>query len=103
MASGMPCPGCGITKSIFFFYTGNFYKSLHYHLFGIPFILFCVASIITLSLEIFTGKSYFRKYLFNIQLGYSLGLLLSIYHLIRLVQFISTHSIDEILKESIWK
>ena len=29
MVTGFPCPGCGITKSMVFFYDGNIYKMLH--------------------------------------------------------------------------
>ena len=30
MLTGFPCPGCGITKSLIFFYEGDFLKSIYY-------------------------------------------------------------------------
>ncbi|MGK4566332.1 DUF2752 domain-containing protein [Flavobacterium sp. 3HN19-14] len=34
MLTGFPCPGCGITKSMVYFYSGDLSKSLHYHVLG---------------------------------------------------------------------
>ncbi|MBL0258363.1 MAG: DUF2752 domain-containing protein [Bacteroidetes bacterium] len=42
MLTGFPCPGCGLTKSMVFFYEGDWNKSLSYHIFGPAFtFLFC--------------------------------------------------------------
>lgn len=38
MLTGFPCPGCGITKSLVYFYEGDLYKSLYYHILG-PFVV----------------------------------------------------------------
>ena len=103
MITGFPCPGCGITKSMIFFYDGNIAKSFYYHLFGPFTVLFCVFSIIILTAELLTRKEYFRKILFNKNLSYFLGASLVIYHITRLVFFISSNNIDSILEQSIWK
>ncbi|HVM90207.1 MAG TPA: DUF2752 domain-containing protein [Puia sp.] len=103
MLTGLPCPGCGITKSMVFLYEGNLHKSFYYHLFG-PFVCsFCVIAIIVLTAELLTGKEFFRNILFNIRVAYFLGGCLAAYHLARLIYFISTNSFDEILRQSIWK
>jgi hypothetical protein len=44
--TGLPCPTCGMTKSIVYFYDGNFKKSLDYHLFGPFLVIFCIFFII---------------------------------------------------------
>ena len=103
LLTGFPCPGCGITKSLIFLYKGDLEKSIYYHLFGPFTFLFCLVAIVTLSVELFTEKDYFQKILYSKKIAYSLGIILGIYHLSRLVYFISTNNIDDILRQSIWK
>ena len=103
MLTGFPCPGCGITKSLVFLYAGDFVKSIYYHLFGPLTFLSCLAAIFVLSLELITKKEYFQNILFNKKIAYVLGSTLAVYHIIRLILFISTNNIDAILRESIWK
>ncbi|HRH59986.1 MAG TPA: DUF2752 domain-containing protein [Chitinophagaceae bacterium] len=103
MITGLPCPGCGITKSLIFLYEGNLSKSFYYHLFGPFTFLFCIAAIVILALELITHKEYFRNILFNNKVAYTLGAALAIYHFTRLVIFLSANSMDDILHQSIWK
>ena len=103
MITGFPCPGCGITKSLVFLYEGDFIKSIYYHLFGPLTFFVCIAAILILSLELATKKEYFQNILFNKKLAYVLGSTLAVYHLVRLILFISTNNIDDILRQSIWK
>ena len=103
MLSGFPCPGCGITKSLVFLYEGDVGKSIYYHLFGPLTFLICIAAILVLSLELVTKKEYFQNILFSKKLAYVLGSTLAGYHVIRLILFISSNTIDEILRQSIWK
>ena len=103
MATGFPCPGCGITKSFIFLYEGNLWKSLSYHLFG-PFIfLLCVIGLVVLSVELITKRVYFRKWIYNKSAGYILGGTLAIYHVTRLIIFIASNTLEDILHQSIWK
>lgn len=102
MLTGFPCPGCGITKSMLFLYQGDWLTSLYYHAFGPFTVLGCVAAIGILIVELYTGKEYLKEWLFNKKLAYILGGMLGLYHLIRLIVFVSTHHINDILKESIW-
>ena len=103
MLTGFPCPGCGITKSMVYFYEGDLLKSLYYHILGPLVILFCMATILVLSTELITKKEYFTKLLYNNKLAYGLGIFLASYHFIRIVYFITNNSIDEILHQSIWR
>ena len=103
MLSGFPCPSCGITKSLVYFYEGDLYKSLYYHILG-PFVIaFCVATILVLSTELVTQKEYFTKLLFNKKLAYGLAIFLASYHFIRIIYFINNNSMDDILRQSIWR
>jgi hypothetical protein len=103
MLTGFPCPSCGITKSMVYFYSGSISKSLHYHLLGPAAVLFCVFIIVLLSIEIATNKNYFQSYFYNKKIAYSLAIFLILYHSYRLVDFVQHHSWNEIIKESIWR
>lgn len=103
MLTGFPCPGCGITKSLVYFYEGDIYKSLSYHIFGPLVIAFSVFTILVLSTEIFTQKEYFTKWMYNKKLAYALGIFLAVYHLIRLGYFIYSNSWSIIVHQSIWQ
>ena len=102
MLTGMPCPGCGITKSIIFLYKGDLIKSLSYHIFGPFVILFCIATITLLTVELLTQKEYLNKLLYKSKMAYVVGFVLGSYHLTRLIFFISHTSLSDILRQSIW-
>jgi len=103
MLTGFPCPGCGITKSLVFFYEGDIYKSLSYHILG-PFVVaFALLTIIVLSTELITKKEYFTKWLYSRKLAYALAIFLGLYHFIRLIYFVQANSWDSILQQSIWR
>jgi hypothetical protein len=103
MLTGFPCPGCGITKSLVYFYEGDLQKSLYYNIFGPLVIAFCIATIAVLTTELITKKEYFNNLLFNKKLAYGLGIFLAAYHFIRIIYFIRNNSIDDILHQSIWR
>lgn len=103
MITGMPCPSCGITKSIVYFYKGDVLKSLSYHILGPAVVFFCVFIIIILITEIITKKEYFNNYFYSRKLAYGLAIFLALYHIIRLVYFLNNHTFQEIVKESIWR
>jgi hypothetical protein len=102
LLTGFPCPGCGITKALVFLYEGDIIKSLQYHLFALPVVLFCVGIILLLSLELITNKAYFNSILYSQKLAYGLAITLAGYHIVRLVVFVATTSCHEILRQSIW-
>lgn len=103
MLTGLPCPGCGITKSLIFLYQGDLAKSLSFHVFGLPLVLSCILLIGLLSVELITKKAYFRSLFYSRRVGYGLAIALGVYHLIRLTIFLSNASFSDILKESIWQ
>jgi len=103
LLTGFPCPSCGITKSIVYFYEGDIVKSISYHVLGPVVVFFCLGTIVLLSVELKTKKDYFKKYFYSVRMAYGLAIFLGIYHVIRLVIFIKHHSFEEILRESIWK
>lgn len=103
MLTGFPCPGCGITKSMVYFYEGDLYKSLCYHVLGPFVIVFCAISVVVLTMELKTGKEYFNTVLYNRKAALVMACLLIAYHMVRLVYFIQHNNADDIFKQSIWK
>lgn len=86
-----------------YFYEGDLYKSIYYHILG-PFVIaFSFISVIVLLIELKTGKEYLNSVLYNRKAAYVMAFLLIFYHLGRLVYFVTTNSYDDILHQSIWK
>lgn len=103
MLTGFPCPGCGITKSMVFFYEGNFHKSIYYHIFGPFVVVLCLFLLIKFIIEFFINKEIISmSYQNRKKIAYTIAAILILYHLIRVVYFISTNGYNDILKESIW-
>lgn len=102
MLTGFPCPGCGITKSLIFLYSGEFQKSISYHLFGPPLFLVCVLGICVILYSHLTKRPILKPGQLDRKAAYVIATTLFIYHTLRLIQFISNHSWEEIMKESIW-
>ena len=102
MTTGFPCPGCGITKSIVYLYDGDIKRSLSYHIFGPFAFLFSFGLIIMLTIELIVNKEFFRKLFYNIKIAYFLALVLSTFHIVRIILFMQENNLNSILKESIW-
>lgn len=102
MLTGLPCPGCGITKSFVSIYQGELLKSLSFHIFGFFIMFLSAAALIILPLEIITGKEFFNNILYNRRFAYFLALILIAYHFVRIIIFIANHSFTQILQESVW-
>jgi hypothetical protein len=103
LLTGLPCPGCGITRSIMALYRGDLSGSLAYHVFGIPLVIACVIGITTLGIEMGTGRRFSRALLFDMRVARAAAVLFGGYHVVRLWQFVSSHDFDGILRESIWR
>ncbi len=103
MVSGVPCPSCGITKSIVYFYDGNITKSLEFHLLGPLTVIVCLYLLIFYSLELYLKRPLKRPFFFHKKALWGLIIFLGVYHFIRLFYFFTENSWDDILKESIWR
>lgn len=104
MLSGLPCPGCGITKSIVALYEGAIPESIEYHPFGI--VVFGLAATFLFAQAVLNkaqvDKLYYHFFR-NRKLTIGLAVGMSVYHIIRLYYFLSSHTFDDVLRESIWR
>ncbi len=103
MLTGFPCPGCGITKSVVYFYDGDLLKSITFHLFGPFVIILSVYFLIKLSLELYYKKLFFANTFNKKKWTYVFVVLLIAYHTIRIFLFVYNNSWNSIMKESIWR
>ncbi len=62
---GIPCPGCGLTKSVIHAYKGEFGLSLQYNWWGIPLIICCMALIVLQIYDIVTSHQYTERLFSN--------------------------------------
>jgi len=102
MLTGFPCPGCGITKSLVFLYRGDLEKSFAYHLFGPPVFLVSLVGLMLILYSFITKRTIVKPKIFGKKTAYIIASTLFIYHACRLVYFITNHSWESILRESIW-
>lgn len=58
MLTGLPCPGCGMVKSMVSLYRGAWMESLEYHLFGPLMVLFSVCALVVMIIELIREKKY---------------------------------------------
>lgn len=103
LLTGLPCPGCGITKSLVCLYRGDLSASFGYHAFG-PFVaLGCMVAIAWLAAEHITGRRYLRGLVYNVRLAWAGAALLASYHVVRLADLLWHASLNDILVASIWR
>jgi hypothetical protein len=84
LLTGYPCLGCGMTKSLVYFYQGDIYKSIYYHILGPFLVLFCIVTIVVLIIELITKKEYLNGVLYNKKLAYGLVIFLLFYQIVRI-------------------
>ncbi|MFA5301298.1 MAG: DUF2752 domain-containing protein [Bacteroidales bacterium] len=102
MLTGLPCPGCGMIKSMVSLYRGDLAESFRNHLFGPLLVLFFISALFVMTVELIRGRNYKKRWLYNMKLAYGTAVLMGGYHLVRIILFVTSHSFGEILQESIW-
>ncbi|HOO68805.1 MAG TPA: DUF2752 domain-containing protein [Bacteroidales bacterium] len=102
MLTGLPCPGCGMVKSMVSLYRGDLAESFRYHLFGPLLVLFFTSALFVMIAELIRGRNFQIRWLYNMKLAYGAAVLMGGYHLVRIILFVSAYSFREILHESIW-
>ncbi len=104
MLTGLPCPGCGITKSIVALYEGAWVESINYNLFGIvAFVLSALFLCSRIFLKTEQIDVLYYRFFVNKKLTISIAIGMGVYHTNRLYFFLSSHTFDDVLRESIWR
>lgn len=83
-----PCPGCGLTKSIFFCYHGDFIKSISYHIFGPVFIMAFLCYEFLLLMDLIGHTDYADLYTSQKILWQIMALLYLLYYLVRIFLYL---------------
>jgi hypothetical protein len=92
LITGIPCPGCGLGRSLISIFHLDFVKALYYNPFG-----YCIAPIqMYLAISLFfpsMNDFYYRQYRKIVWIQYSLGCLFILYGYVRIYSFFQTDSI----------
>ena|ERR1700722_13001881 len=99
---GMPCPGCGLTRSFCAVSQGEIREAMSFHLFG-PFVYAaCVCAIPLLSIEIARRRriDWLHQLLFSRRVGYIAAWSLMLYHGARLLAMLFAGEVMPALKGS---
>lgn len=96
--TGIPCPGCGLTRSFVAIAQGHLYEAASFHILGIVFFLLLAFCAVYLTLELGVGRSLKIPFLrlFRRQkppLLASLGIFLLSYHSVRLIYLWQSHQL----------
>ena len=101
MLTGLPCPGCGMVKSMVSLYRGEWIESLEFHLFGPVLVLFFACALVVMAAGLIRGKDYSFRWLYNPRVTWSVAIILGVWHLTRLASFILSNDPNQIFTESI--
>jgi hypothetical protein len=100
---GLPCPGCGLTRSFCALARGDVVGALRYHVFGpLVYVLFVSVSVLW-SAELLRGRRLWvwPRWLWSMRVGYVAGAILGTYHAARLVVMAGTGELAALVRESL--
>lgn len=81
----VPCFGCGLTKSIIYFYKGDLAESLRFHGLGVGFALFSFILIIVQLYDIYFKKEICERILNNSLLWKCIAALFLINYVVKII------------------
>lgn len=84
---GLPCPGCGLTRSFCALTQGDVYSALHYHLLGPGLFLAVAVGSPLLLYQAWKRRRmrWLERLLYSRSAGYAIAGTLGLYHAVRLV------------------
>lgn len=83
-----PCPGCGLTKSLYYIAKGDIESSFSYHPFGIVVEIFAIVILILSFLDYRRNKTYVDHFLNLIIMWKALALIFIIFYVSRVLYYI---------------
>ncbi len=86
LLTGLPCPGCGLTRSFCALVHGDVRNAIAFHLLGPALFLAVISGIPILFYEALTRRrvAWWNRLLYSKRSGYLMGAMLLTYHLARL-------------------
>ena len=92
LATGLPCPGCGLTRSFCAMASGHVAQAFASHWFGPALFIAVVAAVPLLAIEIITRRRFalLHNFIFSRTAGYAFGAALMAYHGFRLAAMIGS-------------
>lgn len=77
---GLPCPGCGMTRSLSSLWRGHLWLSFRYHPLGIPLFLVCIVCILMFACDQFfpqirPATARFRRRVLDVKVMCSIAVL----------------------------
>lgn len=101
--TGIPCPFCGMTRSMMMILRGDYAGALSFHLFGFPVFIALWVTMILVVIELITGRSIlpvFQPLIDNRLLKISASVAFSSYYVLRLYARFGTGNWHDILLNS---
>ena len=101
LATGLPCPGCGLSHSIISISHGDFTEAIHYHLLGPIVYLFLLLVLLKALMELILKRDIilFSKKT-NYALYYSFAFLLCCYQAFRIIDLIYSDQVPLLFQKS---
>lgn len=99
---GMPCPGCGLTRSFCAVSQGQIFQAFKYHLFGPLLFAVCVVAVPLVFIEAAARRrwEWIHRGLFSRRLSYLAAWSWMLYHGARLLHMIFSGQVKPALQES---
>jgi Protein of unknown function (DUF2752) len=94
---GIPCPTCGMTRSLVAIAQGNFHAAIEYHLFGPAIFLIFLAIVISLLWELKTNKNHtfvYRRHFAKHSIYLSIGTLYLGYYAVRIADLVHSGNLS---------
>lgn len=92
---GIPCPSCGLTRAFCALAHGELVEAMHYHALSPLLFGAVVATPFVAAYEVVTGHLISRRFLYSSKLGWGLGALFLIHHVVRSVAMFSDFALFE--------
>ena len=102
LATGLPCPGCGLSHSIISISHGNFIEAVNQHLLGPIVYLFLIIILFKTLIELILKKDIVLLSKSVIYKScYAFAFVLCVYHAIRIINLIYTDQVPALVHKSI--
>lgn len=102
LVTGLPCPGCGLTRSFCAMSRGQFLAAFGFHLFGPALYVAALLSIPLMLYQVVTARriDWFHRLCYSARFARVLAVLLGGYHLVRLWLLIASGQVPYLVSHA---